>query len=680
MNGNGQVGDFAEDFRQQVLIRAANEDSERFRLDAFTEEYLEYLAQLGEVEDPIVCYLERRGLRVNAYSADRDDGRLDLFVSIPTEPTGREIKTVTRDRVTKGFGWLKRFLEFTKDGRPDEIEASSQAFDMVLDVRDLEPISTIRLFVLTDGRTTVEQIPRESWNGVPIACHVWDIDRLSRGAMSGKATEPISVDFVRRHGRPLPCLLGPEDPECRTYLVLMPGQVLADLYEEFGAKLLEHNIRTYLQARNKVNKGIRDTIIEKPNRFLAYNNGISTTAEAISLQGDDRHGDLGVARVEGFQIVNGAQTTASLFQAAKRDRKDISKVDVACKITVVDPAHFDDLVPWISRFANTQNKINEADFETNHPFHVRLEALSRTIWAPPVEQAQRQTKWFYERARGQYQEAKGRQPTPGRKRQFEEAYPTRQRFTKTDVAKFENSWGQLPAIVSRGAQKNFARFMKVLADRNAPEPTEEYFQWLVAKAILFKRTERLVDSLDFGGYRAQIVTYTIASLSRLTAQRIDLDQIWRQQGLGARMEEALTLISKCVHRVITSPPDGANITEWCKSERCWTDVAAAAKEKIPSELIDAVSSVSDSRRLPSSALRSSESTSDEIEVVPGVGSETWFELAQWARQTNNLQPWERSLAFNIGKLIARGLAVTPKQAIHGRKIWAAATGLGFNGR
>lgn len=52
------------------------------------------------------------------------------------------------------------------------------------------------------------------------------------------------------------------------YMGIVPGKFLADIYLKYGSKLLQGNVRAFLSIRGKVNKGIRDTIINNPNSFL----------------------------------------------------------------------------------------------------------------------------------------------------------------------------------------------------------------------------------------------------------------------------------------------------------------------------------------------------------------------------------------------------------------------------
>jgi hypothetical protein len=415
-------------------------------------------------------------------------------------------------------------------------------------------------------------------DGVNYSFNIWDLRRTYRCVTSGQKREAIEINFQSQYDSVISCLAMPESQaDYRAYVAIIPGEILCKIYAEYGSRLLERNVRSFLQAKGNVNKGIRQTILKEPHRFLAYNNGISATAETVKLV-DLPNGGQGIAEIRDLQIVNGGQTTASLYQAVRKDKADISGIYVQTKLTVVDRDRMDEIVPLISRYANNQNKVNEADFSANDPFHIRIEELSRTIWAPAVEGTQRQTRWFYERARGQYADAKNRESTPAKQKAFTLTHPNAQKFTKTDFAKFEHTWDQLPHIVSLGAQKNFAKFTIGLTQKSRPEPDETYFTHLIAKAILFKSAEKIVQSEKFGGYRANIVTYTLAYLSYKAQQDIDLDKIWKQQSLTPSLQQAIQMISIEVHQVITNPPDGRNVTEWCKKESCWKAIQGIPTE------------------------------------------------------------------------------------------------------
>ena len=566
MTSQNPLNRFAEELREDVLAFAETRDQELMLADSFTQVAFDMLSEAGEFEDPLTCYHRARGIEISGYGVDEDEGRLDLFLTIHTNaapPT-----TVTRQQVDVAFRRMRGFLDWCLSGRFLDLEESSPAFDMAAHIHSVRrELTQVRLCVITDGRTTVETLPQDQFGDLAVTSSLWDIVRLHRLNASGREREAITIDFSQRFGAPLPCLEADGAHEgYRAFLLLVPGEVLRDIYSDFGARLLETNVRSFLQARGKVNRGIRDTITTEPERFLAYNNGITLTAESVELC--DFRGSRGIARLEGLQVVNGGQTTASLL-ATDRGRADLQNVHVAAKLIEIEAGEVhDELVRNVSRYSNSQNRISEADFSSNDPFHVRIEELSRTTWAPASAGTQRQTKWFYERARGQYQDAKASEPTPARRRMFSTEHPTAQRFTKTDLAKFENTWEQLPHIVSRGAQKNFSDYMIRRADRQPVEADRAYFERIVAKAILFRTAERVVQRQSFGGYRANIVTYTLALLSNEVSQRIDLTRIWRDQALSENLQLTIAELSHEVHRIITNPPSARNVTEWCKSEQC----------------------------------------------------------------------------------------------------------------
>jgi len=571
-NDDLKLAQFAENLQQQVIINAegnqTEEDEGSFREEAFTQIMIEYLTEAGEIEDGYVCYHSAHGIKINGYNFQEDEGRLDLFISIYTQNPSPN--TVRKDAVESAFNQLVNFLKKVWKGYHQSIEEASPVFDMAQLIHSQRSqLSHVRLFLFTDGLTTLQTKKNQVKDGVNYSFNIWDLRRTYQCVTSGQKREAIEINFQTQYNSVIPCLSVPESQaDYSAYVAIIPGEILYKIYSEYGSRLLERNVRSFLQAKGNVNKGIRKTILQEPHRFLAYNNGISATAEAVQIV-DLPNGGHGIAEIRDFQIVNGGQTTASLYQAVRKDKADISGIYVQIKLTVVDRDRIDEIVPLISRYANNQNKVSEADFSANDPFHIRIEELSRTIWAPVVDGTQRQTRWFYERARGQYADAKNRELTPAKQKAFTAINPITQKFTKTDLAKFEHTWNQLPHIVSLGAQKNFTRFTLRLAEQGKFEVDNTYFTNLVAKAILFKSTEKIVDNEKFGGYRANIVTYALAYLSFVAKKHIDLNWIWKHQSIPADLQQTISIVSRKVHQVIANPPDGRNVTEWCKKEACW---------------------------------------------------------------------------------------------------------------
>jgi hypothetical protein len=679
MPASEALADFAESLRNEISLDATVEGAEAMLSEVFTTRMIDVLIDAGEVEEAVPCYLRQRGVEVHGYGID-DDDTLNLVTTIyrgTLPPT-----TVTRTDVTTALRRLETFWEKTRNGGiHDGLEESSVARDMALRVHlAAREISRVKLFVVTDGVAAIEYLEPEDVDGIEVRRSVWDITRLHRLESSGHQQEPIEVDLTATFGGPLPCLsVGTNHHEdYAAFLAVVPGRVLADIYDAYGARLLELNVRSFLQAKGKINRGIRDTIAAEPGRFLAYNNGISATASRVEIV-DMPGGGLGISRIVDLQIVNGGQTTASIHRAM-RAKLDLTDVSVQAKITVIDPARVEEIVPLISRYANSQNKVTEADLTANDPFHVELEKLSRTIWAPATGATRRATRWFYERARGQYADALARETTPARRKRFRDEWPTSQKFTKTDIAKFEAVWDQFPHLASLGAQKNFIHFMTRMKERGPFTPDLTYFQRLIAKAILFKKTDRIVARQEFGGYKANIVYYTISKISHATAQRLNLSEIWDEQDISPALETALEQLSHLAYDVIAErTPGGANVTEWAKREQCWRvmreqpwELPVSLRQHVVSR---AAATAEAGHIVPPDADNAEEAA--VIAEVAAIGGEGWLALANWAKETGNLAPWQRKIAYGIGVRLKRGSDPTIKQAIQAKKMLNAAAAVGY---
>lgn len=677
MAKNQTLDDFYKSFREEVLCASDTETSGWTTDDFLTAVMLEYLEETGEVTGPVICPFRDRGLQMNAYAFSEDFESVDIFVSIYSDT--EMPRSVSQTDIDSA---IKRAIQLYHRAVNDlytSFQRDNDTYEFAISVfQNKNNIKNVRICALTNGLVKPIALKNITISGAEVSFALWDIDRLYRCVTSGKMRETIEIDFEEKFQTTIPCIENNTSNKYSVYLAIINGELLAALYSEFRDRLLEKNVRSFLQVKGGVNKGIRDTLRDEPDMFLAYNNGISVTAESVEIVRDE-NGKPSIKRIRDMQIVNGGQTTASIFNAWN-DKKlgvDLSKVFVQMKLSVIGSAEdMDVIVPRISKFANTQNKIQVADFSANDPFHRRIEELSRTIWAP-AQGGMKPQNWFYERARGQYADMLTRESTPKRKKEYKETHPL---FTKTDLAKYENTWDQLPYQVSEGAQKNFHKFMLRLKERKGFVPDEAYYRNLIAKAILFRRTEKLVQQQQYGGYRANIVTYTLAFLSHKTAQRIDLERIWKEQGLTPALEAEIVAISRFVQKLIVNPPGGANVSEWCKKEKCWVlirDYSYDLSSRLESELVSVARSSSVTTPAPVSIDSLTEEEQALIDEVAAVSAETWFALSRWAKETKNFQPWQRSLLFSVGSLIERGQKPSIKQATHAIKAYKAAFEKGF---
>ena len=686
---NENIEEFAEGFQAEMRHEADREGAEAMLAEVFTRHMIDLLVETGTMDNVVDCFhlndAVRPAIEVSGYGIE-DGDTLNLVTTVYRGTPVQKLKPQeVRRALSRAEAFFQRCLP-RKDGAlySDSLEEASEAWGMVSDIEKVaSKVTRVHVALVTDGLVDLDLPGPQVEDGVEYRQSAWDIRRLLRMQDPDGVPDPVEINFVERFGRSLPVLPAIEPSnEYDAFVSIIPGDWLAALYNDFGSRLLERNVRSFLQFTGKVNRGIRDTIRNEPHRFLAYNNGISATATDVVL---DETG--GIVSLRDFQIVNGGQTTASVHRMS-RERADVAEVQVQAKITVVEGELLDELVPKISAYSNNQNKVQIADFSSNDPFHVAVEKLSRETWSPPIGSSSKQTKWFYERARGQYRDEEARAGTPARKREFREIYPTRQKIAKVDLAVFENTWDQLPHEVNKGAQKNFTAFMNRRAEsKSAPVPDLAYFQRAVAKAILFRRAEALVSGLDLGGYRRPVVSYAVARLSHATSKRVNLQQIWLEQAVPDPVEKAIEWLAYSAWDVLNAPGrHNTNVTEWAKNPKCWEAMKQApweAPADLDSCLVSLASgqaSASDAAGAAGDVAEATVATGMSIAVVEmsELAPEVFFAIANWAKQTENLTAWDRRFAYSIGVQLNRGKVLSEKQAGHAERILQEAREAGFD--
>lgn len=621
--------------------------------DAFFDIVTEYLIDAGEFDEAERAFYRpaQGGIRVDGYcgdpiesavAGDSFQGTLGLIVIDFNQDTG--LTTLTNKDMESDFRRLEKFISSSLDKKfRSSLESSDPGFGLadLIDTR-WEKISKVKLFLLTNKKlsTRVDGKKASTIDGREVVYNVWDITRFGNLVASGRERERLVVNFDELPGGALRALLASKSSDKnQVYLAAVPGLDLACIYDRWGTRLLEQNVRVFLQARSNVNKGIKRTLENEPELFFSFNNGITATAESADTE--MREEGLVITSLENLQIVNGGQTTASIY-AAFKGKHDLSGVYVQMKLSIVSPDAAKELVPRISEYANSQNKVSAADFFANHPFHVRIEEFSKRILAPAKAGSFDQTKWFYERARGSYRDAQA-YLTPAAKRKFEKEYPKAQSFTKTDLAKYLMVWTDKVHIVNRGAQKNFSEFAKDISnawEKNAKQFNEVYFKYLVAKKIVFDHAGKIVQSREWyeaGGYRAQHAVLTVGVLANATnvmGKSVDFLSIWNRQGVSPAFERALGQAADVAHEVLMHPGEGyRNISEWAKQPNCWSAAKqneVAWDEEWLSELID----LDEDKEIRSEGIRNQKEL-DGIEaqsIVVERGAQFWQDVLNWCQK------------------------------------------------
>jgi hypothetical protein len=583
---------YIEELKSDVASLVYSEGEGASFEDKFTEYCIEVLESIGKSEGArVLSYIHpnsQGGIdwKINGYGLQdefKDESGKKYFETLDLFITNYKIDSyeynITKDDYTKSLNQIKRFINSALKRHIDYIDPSHTELNELIKIigKQAKDFDRINVYFLINGFSNHDKEKFEVAN-VDVFVHTWDVSRLFKINESNSIHEPIEIDFEKfaEDRKGLQCLQVPTiDEMYDCYLAIVPGEILAKLYKEFSNELLESNVRAFLGQAGKFNKGIRDTIRTKPQMFLPYNNGITATAEKVEIKIIDSKPII--TKLNDFQIVNGGQTTASLYHTQKKYKDtDLSKIFVQMKLTVIKDKEQKNIeVPNISRFANSQNKVSELDLFSNNQYFIQIENLSRRKYVVNPENKNQSYLWFFERANGQYRETLNKQ-TPAQQKKFKEQNPSHLKFVKSDVAKFINVWELEPHYVSQGSQKNFIHYKKKIAelvDKNKL-PGENFYRKLIANAILFKTVDELfgrknVDAIGDTNLKAFTVAYTVSYFHFLTDNRLDLWKIYEEQKIDdVLISHFKRLISFIYNQLFTDTTIGL-FSEYAKRESTW---------------------------------------------------------------------------------------------------------------
>lgn len=566
--------------------------------DKFTEHCIEILDNIGKSEGArVLSYINpdsqgRIDWKINGYCLKdefKDDEKkkvyfetLDVFITHFNHSTYDY--NITKPDFEKGLNQIKRFINSALKGSIEDIDPSKTELNQLLNIikRQRNDFERINIFLLINGNSKygVEKLKINGFDDLEVFIHVWDIQRFYKLSESSSNREPIEIEFnklIDNNQNGIQCLKMPNINELyECYLAILPGEVLSKLYNEYSNELLESNVRAFLGQTGKFNKGIRDTIREKPQMFLPYNNGITATAENVETILIDNQ--LYLTKLLDFQIVNGGQTTASLFHTQKKFKDvDLSNVFVQMKLTVIKDVEQKNIeVPNIARYANSQNKVSELDLSSNNPYFVQIESISRKKYVVNPDNRNQSTLWYFERVNGQYKESLNKLKTDSQEKKFKEQNPTHQKFIKSDIAKFINIWELEPYIVSQGAQKNFIHYTKKINElvKKNKLPGENFYKKLIANAILYNNVNKLfgrknVDAIGDTNLKSFTIAYSLSFFFFKIENRLDLWKIYDEQRVPEEITKSLKEILILVYNFLISSSSNSLISEYCKRESTW---------------------------------------------------------------------------------------------------------------
>ena len=652
-----------QDIRVTQLSNEEGGNSEQI----FTQIAISNLADAGETENANLAFDKkaigtRNQHQINAYAVSDNYETLDLFITIfkgteDISPTSKPDIETAQKRISNFFSKC-----ISKD-YVNEIEESSEIFQLANTLANYQEIkenlARVNVIILTDGEYKGEFPKNEKVSDYNIFYRVVDIHFLYK--ISEESRVPIEINFDDFDGEKflIPCLTGNADSKrYRTYIAIIPGVCLAKLYERYGARLLEQNVRSFLQVggRKSVNSGIRETIRNESEMFLAFNNGIAATADHIELDESGRF----VSKINNLQIVNGGQTTASIYNTAKKDKADISKIFVQAKFTIIEnPEQYSEIVSRISKYSNTQNKVNDADFSANNPVLVAFEKLSRFILAPINESRSYQTSWFFERARGQYKTLRSREGrTKSLQAAFDKKYPKNQMISKVELAKFINAYQEIyegnklvigPHIVVRGNEKNYAQFIGNNLPANIKKINNVYFEDVIAKCILFKNADKRygIKPNSIGEMKQVVVPYSLSLLNIITDNKLNLYKVWKNQEVSNELSDFIYDLMKQVNQFILDTYNGQHYIEKAKKEECWNFVKnhswKFSLNKIKSDLID--------ENNPPKRNIDVDIAEEELiqnkEIVKSIPPALWNEILQWGKESEIFNLTKQTVISNI---------------------------------
>ncbi|KON87957.1 AIPR protein [Sporosarcina globispora] len=594
-----QRKDFLLDFMEELEEKAIKTGSYQV---PFLEKMISFMDRPDDPEVLIPPYKDTaKNIAVNAYSYDDENQVLDLYVAdYNFEQNEEDLLTINMTAVAEIANRAKRFVTNAKS-LLQTIDHSLEAYDLakVID-EEMENINEINIFVVTNLYYSSNKPVEMAIPGIEtVNVQVWDIDRVQQLITSEQAVETDYIDFERDYGETFEMMFVPDPSsgvkEFDCYVGYISAELLAKAYDEWGQKLVERNVRSFLQARGGTNKGIRDTLKDPFQRkmFVAYNNGISTVARTGDFElVKDGVNQYKIKGLNGWQIVNGGQTTASIHKAYK-DGISLKDVYVQAKLTILQVNEFvskdqhlleDEMISRISQYANTQNKINKSDLLANTRFMSDLEKFSRNIWIPAKDGRKPESKWYFERARGQYMVDINRRKRGKEQTDFKKQYPKDKVLTKVDLAKYFMSWEGYPHVSSKGGEEAFKKFMDLnksfWSGSTQDKITLSVYQKLIARAIINQRVKEIVDEMKLGGYKANVIYYAVAMLHHLYSEQIDLISVWEEQTLSEKWDDIIRIIADKTLSYLKESAGERNVTQWAKQEACWIQFKETCSQEL----------------------------------------------------------------------------------------------------
>ncbi len=656
-----------EEYKKETMDEVYNNAKIQGMLpdEYFLNDKINALVSMGEFVDPQIISVSKelknkRKMEFDAFAFDNSDKSLILIANDFTVENENLIKTDIEKLKNRMLCFielcyekkLKDYFDITDDILKIGANIGERIRRDYVDIENDDSIDKIKLYIITNKNLSnkIKYLPIEEIYGKRVETSVWSMERFYELYSSGRDREQIVIETNKYGVEGIPCIKADmsENTDYDAYLAIVPGKFLNDIYYDHGSRLLEGNVRAFLSNRGKINKGIRETIRKEPTKFFTYNNGIACTAADVTLSEDKRL----IIKIDDLQIINGGQTTASLTSAKLKDGLSLDNIFVPMKLTIVKNDDYDEVIQNISRYANSQNKVTEADLFSNHPFHRTFEELSKKIQAPITSGAVINTYWYYERARGKYEQEQFKLTKKTERDAFIAKFPKSQVIKKEELAKYYVCTElKRPDVVSKGAQKAMSYFAEYIDEKFKRDKNyfnETFYKHCICDTILFKSTDKIVKDAPWykkGGYKLNIVPYTVSKLMSLIPRDkcLDYSRIWKAQDLYPSLNYEIERIAKATNEFILKS-NGVIVTEYCKKEETWKNY-----KKVPYELsqdfIDDLSSLEYENSEMDAAKKTTKLYNDlNIEAtIYKLGGEYWRKLIEEGTKRRLLTPSDVAL-------------------------------------
>jgi len=593
-------------YRKELLAESADNDG-FVQQNLFLSEVLPLMADARlidseECNDAYYTY-PQDNLKINGYLVNESGERLQLFLvdesSIDLNATNENLKISTKVHYESQFKRALRFVSQAVKGHlTEELQLSSPVRALATQLASgagADQFDVIEIFLISatatvDNRGSFPQPRRLEFEDEKLSItfshkrertskellvlkSLIDLNFLYNVVISQGSREPLVIDFEKTFGYRVEALEAASEDNFESYLCVLPAIVLADLYKRYSSRLLEKNVRSFLQFKG-ANAGIRETIRKNPEKFIAYNNGITVTA--THMDRITENGRIYIRSLRDFQIVNGGQTTASIF-FTRKDGFPVDKVRVMAKINVardVPEDKLDELISNISKFSNSQSKVSSVDLDSRNPQLTRIKALSESIITPTGK------RWFFEKAKGEFN-TKLRIAGNNRNR-IERDYPRDMRFSKEQLGKYFTSWGDQPYVVKKGGDKVFRYFIDAISGEdtlNKPEIDRAFYEMLIARVILFKSFENIYGQgkNSIGQIRSAVVPYSISVIYRYTdgqkgGRLFDLARLWLREGIEDDLSELARQLMELMNDLIRKYAASDDLGEFSKRKELWESI------------------------------------------------------------------------------------------------------------